>query len=217
MLFMLLSGKPAVTLCSFFIAAAVLLTGGQYSAALHYGGAFGGLFLYYYAAVHILPSLQSSVFLMIGMIAFILQRIIPFLMLGTAIKKQKNLSEITTALAKCRCPKGILLSIAVMFRHFTSLKDDFVTIVEAMKLKGIDTSWKGMLLHPLRMLEYILVPMLFRSLGTAEEFSCAALVKGIEHQADRSTYFDVKIRKRDVLFFVLSLMALGMSTAIDLF
>lgn len=216
MVFMLLSGKPEVTLLSFFIAVIVLITGRQYYTLIRYTIAFGVLYFYYYAVTHMqIPILREPIFFIIAIIAFIIQRIIPFMMLGSAIKEQKNLSEITTALEKCRLPKGVILSIAVMLRHFTSLSEDFFTIVEAMKLKGIGTSWKGIIFHPLRMLEYLLVPMLFRSLHKAEEFSCAALVKGIENTNCRSAYFDVKIRKKDILFSVITIMAFILSITIN--
>ena len=176
---------------------------------MRYGVIFIGLYFYYHIITYAqIPFLRNSIFIVLGIIAFIIQRIIPFLMLGTAIKKQKNLSEITTALERCRLPKGIILSISVMFRNFASLKEDFFTISDAMKLKGIDTSRKGIVCHPFRMLEYIFVPMLFRSLRTAEEFSCAALVKGIENKNRRSSYFDVRIRKKDIIISVIAVAML---------
>ena len=129
MVFMLLSGKAEVTLLSFFVAVIVLIAGRQYYILIRYAITFGVLYFYYYAVTHMQISiLRAPIFFIIGIIAFIIQRIIPFMMLGSAIKEQKNLSEITTALEKCRLPKGIILSIAVMFRHFTSLKEDFFTI-----------------------------------------------------------------------------------------
>ena len=85
------------------------------------------------------------------------------------------------------------------------------------KLKGIDTSWRGILLHPIRMLEYVVVPMLFRSLRTAEEFSCAALVKGIEHPGHRSSYFDVRLRPLDGLLSAAAVLSLLVSMQIRVF
>lgn len=107
--------------------------------------------------------------------------------------------------------------MTVMLRYFPSMKNDFLTIIEAMKLKGIDTSWRGVLFHPLRMLEYVIVPMLFRSLRTSEELSCAALVKGIENQGQRSSYFDVRIKGIDVVFSSSAFVMLLMSVKLHLF
>lgn len=218
MTFMLLSGRAEVTLVSFVIASMVLIISGLYMTIVRCAIVFTTLFLYYFTITHSNNfEFQCSLLSVIGIIAFIIQRIIPFMMLAIAIKERKNLSEITTALGRCRLPKEIILSITVMLRYFPSMKTDFMTIVEAMKLKGIDTSWRGVLFHPFRMLEFIIVPMLFRSLRTSEEFSCAALVKGIENQGQRSSYFDVRIKEIDIIFSSIAFVALIASTKLNLF
>ena len=218
MLFMLLSGKAAVTLIAFVIAGTVLIVFGLYTTVIRCTMVFVVLFLYYFAIAHSNGSVfQGTLLSVIGIIAFIIQRIIPFLMLAIAIKERKNISEITTALGRCRLPKGIIISMTVMLRYFPSMKNDFLMIIEAMKLKGIDTSWRGILFHPLRMLEFVIVPMLFRSLRTSEELSCAALVKGIENQGQRSSYFDVRIKGIDVVFSSSAFIMLLISVKIHLF
>ena len=218
MLFMLLSGKAAVTLIAFVIAGTVLMVFGLYSTVIRCTIVFAVLCLYYFAIAHSNGSVfQGTLLSVIGIIAFIIQRIIPFLMLAIAIKERKNISEITTALGRCRLPKGIIISMTVMLRYFPSMKNDFLMIIEAMKLKGIDTSWRGILFHPLRMLEFVIVPMLFRSLRTSEELSCAVLVKGIENQGQRSSYFDVRIKGIDVVFSSSAFVMLLMSVKLHLF
>lgn len=217
MFFMLLSGKPEVTLISFIIASVMLLISGLYITVIQYTIIFAALFIYCLVITYSDNSFfHGFLFSMIGIIAFITQRIIPFLMLASIIKK-KNLSEITTALERCKLPKEIILSTTVTLRYFPSIRNDFLTIVDAMKLKGIDTSWRGALFHPLRMLECIIVPMLFRSLKTSEEFSCAALVKGIENQGRRSSYFDVRIKRIDLVFSLTAILLLIASARLDLF
>ena len=218
MLFMLLSGKATVTLIAFVIAGTVLMVFGLYATVIRCTIVFAVLFLYYFAITHSNGSVfQGTLLSVIGIIAFIIQRIIPFLMLAIAIKERKNISESTTALGRCRLPKGIIISMTVMLRYFPSMKNDFLMIIEAMKLKGIDTSWRGILFHPLRMLEFVIVPMLFRSLRTSEELSCAALVKGIENQGQRSSYFDVRIKGIDVVFSSSAFIMLLISVKIHLF
>ena len=218
MIFMLISGKAEVTLCSFIIAAAVPVITGLYGVLLCYTVLFAGLFSYYQLILHVhVPVFQSAVFSVIGIVAFIVQRIIPFMLLGTVIKKQKNISEITMALECMRLPRGIILSIAVMFRYFPSIKDDFFIIIDSMKLKGLYTSKRSAMLHPIRTMEFIIVPMLFKSLKTAEELSCAALVKGIENTGKKTSYFDVRIRSVDLIFSFAALAILAASTSVKLF
>ena len=218
MVFMLVSGKPEVTLSSFILAAAVPVITGLYGVLLCYTVLFAGLFSYYQLILHVhVPVFQSAVFSVIGIVAFIVQPIIPFMLLGTVIKKQKNISEITMALERMRLPRGIILSIAVMFRYLPSIKDDFFIIIDSMKLKGLYTSKRSAMLHPIRTMEFIIVPMLFKSLKTAEELSCAALVKGIENTGKKTSYFDVRIRSVDLIFSFAALAILAASTSVKLF
>ena len=218
MICMLISGKPEVTLSSFILAAAVPVITGLYGVLLCYTLLFAGLFVYYQFIFHsAIPLFHSAVFSVIGVFSFIVQRIIPFMLLGTVIQKQKNISEITTALERMHLPKGIILSIAVMFRYFSSIKDDLFIIIDSMKLKGLYTSKRSAMLHPIRTMEFIIVPMLFKSLKTAEELSCAALVKGIENTGHKTSYFDVKLRLVDLIFSFSALAILTASTSVKLF
>lgn len=218
MLFFLLSGKPEVVAAAFLLSGTVLFLAELYAALIRYTVLFTALFLYYHVITNLRISfLQGTLFSVLGVAAFIIQRILPFLMLAVMIRDRKNISEITASLERCRLPKGIILSMTVMLRHFPSMKEDLRIIIEAMKLKGIDTSWRGVLLHPIRMLEYVVVPMLFRSLRTAEEFSCAALVKGIEHPEHRSSYFGVRLRPLDGLLFTAAVLSLLVSMQVHVF
>lgn len=218
MIFMLISGKPEITFAAFMLAAAVPVITGLYSVLLCYTLLFAGLFAYYQFIFHsAIPLFHSAVFSVIGVFSFIVQRIIPFMLLGMVIQKQKNISEITTALERMRLPKGIILSIAVMFRYFPSIKDDFFIIIDAMKLKGLYTSKRAAIIHPIRTMEFVLVPMLFKSLKTAEELSCAALVKGIENAEHKTSYFDVRLRAADAVFLLAAITLLTASTNIKLF
>ena len=218
MVFMLISGKPEVTLSSFIVAAAVPVITGLYGALMCYAILFAVLFSYYQLIFHLkLPVLHSAFFSVIGILAFIVQRIIPFMLLGTVIQKQKNISEITMALECMRLPRGVILSIAVMFRYFPAIKDDFLVIIDSMKLKGLYTSKCAAILHPIRTMEFVLVPMLFKSLKTAEELSCAALVKGIENTGKKTSYFDVKLRPVDAVFSLAAITVLTASMYAKLF
>ena len=218
MVFMLISGKPEVTLSSFIVAAAVPVITGLYGVLLCYAFLFAGLFVYYQFIFHsAIPLFHSAVFSVIGVFSFIVQRIIPFMLLGTVIQKQKNISEITTALERMHLPKGIILSIAVMFRYFPSIKDDLFIIIDAMKLKGLYTSKRAAVIHPIRTMEFIIVPMLFKSLRTAEELSCAALIKGIENTGKKTSYFDVRLRPVDAVFSLAAIIVLMASMYAKLF
>jgi len=86
-----------------------------------------------------------------------------------------------------------------------------------MKLKGLYTSKRSAMLHPIKTMEFIIVPMLFKSLRTAEELSCAALVTGIENTGKKTSYFDIKLRPVDTVFSLAAITVLTASTSVKLF
>ena len=86
-----------------------------------------------------------------------------------------------------------------------------------MKLKGLYTSKCAAIFHPIRTMEFIIVPMLFKSLKTAEELSCVALVKGIENTGKKTSYFDVKLRPVDAVFSLAAITVLTASMYAKLF
>lgn len=148
-----------------------------------------------------------AVILVPEMIAFIALRIYPFVVLGIALKQSMNIAEITTALSRLHLHKGVILSIVVMIRYLPAMKDDFRVIVDAMRLRGIPISLGYVVRHPMKAIEYFVVPMLFRSEKITEEFSGAALVKGYEYSGARTSYFDVRMGGKDGAMIVLSTLA----------
>ena len=86
-----------------------------------------------------------------------------------------------------------------------------------MKLKGLYTSKRAAVIHPIRTMEFIIVPMLFKSLRTAEELSCAALIKGIENTGNKTSYFDVRLRPVDAVFSLIAVAVLTVSTSVTVF
>ena len=70
------------------------------------------------------------------------------------------------------------------------------------------------MLHPLKAIEYLIVPMLFRSEKITEEFSGAALVKGYEAGVRRTSYFDVRMAAKDWAMLVLSTASLILCVAV---
>lgn len=144
------------------------------------------------------------------LIAFIALRIYPFVMLGIALKKSTNIAEITTALTRLRLHRGIILSIVVMIRYLPAMKDNFRVIVDAMRLKGIPVSLGYVVRHPMKAIEYFVVPMLFRSEKITEEFSGAALVKGYEYSGTRTSYFDVRMGGKDWAMIFLAPLAFAL-------
>ena len=82
------------------------------------------------------------------------------------------------ALQKMHVPNVLLVPLAVLFRFFPTLVQDFKSIRQAMRFRGISLSAGSVLLHPLQSAEYFLIPLLMSAEKTATELSATGWFAG---------------------------------------
>ena len=205
---LIFSGRQEVLILSFVLSILVFATIGSMAQTVKVILGFLALLVLQYGAELLRGTdLPRGLIFVPQLIVFIALRIYPFVVLGIAIKRSTNIAEITTALTRLRLHRGIILSIVVMIRYLPAMKDDFRVIVDAMRLKGIPVSLGYVMRHPMKAIEYFVVPMLFRSEKITEEFSGAALVKGYEYSGTRTSYFDVRMGGKDWAMIFLAPLA----------
>lgn len=213
MVFLIVSGSEAVLLCSFALSAVALADTGAWRRTAKYSVGFAALAAVQYAIGMVLEAgVQNAAVFLLQMVLFLALRVYPFVGLGFALKEGKNIAEITTALDRLHLHSGVVLSIVVMIRYLPAMAADFRVILDAMRLRGIPISLKFVALHPMKAIEYLIVPMLFRSEKITEEFSGAALVKGYASGARRTSYFDVRMTAKDMAMLVISTASLVLCT-----
>ena len=209
-LFLIISGKQEVLLLSFLIAIAAVADMKDFELMAKLVVGFILLQIVHYGLIRVYQARwQASFILLLEIVIFLAQRIYPFIVLGMVLKRSKNLGEITTSLCELRLHKGVILSLIVMIRYLPAIKDDFYVITAAMRIKGIPISFGYAISHPIKAIEYFIVPLLFRSMRTTEEFSGAALVKGYAFNGKRTSYFDVRMTEKDIVMIVLSTFSLA--------
>ena len=64
-------------------------------------------------------------------------------------------------------------------------------------------------IHPIRSLEFIIVPILFRSLRIAEELSTSVLLRGIENYKNRTNIYPLKFTKTDFVYGLCAAIAVA--------
>ena len=116
-----------------------------------------------------------------------------------------NSSQLISALEIIRLPKIFVIALSVTIRYIPTFGKEFEIIKEAMAVRGIKTT--GM--HPLKTLEYILVPQLFRCLSLSNQLTIAAITKGIEEPRRRSSYFQSKLGWADLTALGVLFIAYG--------
>lgn len=121
--------------------------------------------------------------------------IAPCILLALALFRCYNSTEIFASLEHLHLPKTFVLALALTLRYVPTFMSEFKLIREAMETRGIRIS----LTHPIKALEYFIVPQLFRCLALSNELTAASLCRGALSTACRARYFDLPFTYLDIL------------------
>ena len=131
-------------------------------------------------------------------------KIFPCLIVGTMVLQKTPVRELMVALRKWHIPQGLIIPLSVTVRYFPALKEETGYIRDAMKLRNI---------HGTQKIECLLVPTMISATTTAEELSAAAVTRGIENPAPKTSMIEMKFGVQDfvclaigVAFCVVSIM-----------
>lgn len=151
------------------------------------------LFLQYYIFPNG-PKILASSFTILVSYA---RKIFPCLIVGTLILQKTPVRELMVALRKCHIPQGLIIPLSVTIRYFPALKEEVGYIKDAMKLRNI---------HGMQKMECLLVPIMISATTTAEELSAAAVTRGIENPAHKTSMLVMKFGIQDYLCLAFGVM-----------
>ncbi|MDR1589977.1 MAG: energy-coupling factor transporter transmembrane protein EcfT [Oscillospiraceae bacterium] len=133
----------------------------------------------------------------IAMIMVCFRKIAPTLFFAGGLIATTKVGELVSAMQKVRIPKPIVITFAVTLRFFPTAREEFASIKDAMRLRGIGLTAGNILTRPLTVMECVLVPMMMRCATIAEELSAAAVTRGIEAAGKRGSVTVLKMRPPD--------------------
>ena len=109
---------------------------------------------------------------------------------------------------KLSIPQSILLILVVIIRFIPTISGELSNIKEAMKVRGFIGTGKKSFFHPLRTMEYVVVPLIFRSLKVGDELAAASIVRGIENPKKKESYYKTNMTKTDIIVLAVSICLL---------
>lgn len=146
---------------------------------------------------------QNMPVAMLSVILILMRKMLPIFLFASLLVSSTRVGEMVAALQKIRVPKNIIVPLAVVIRFFPTIQEEFASILDAMKVRGIRFSAKNLLMHPVLLLEYILVPMMLHLSVVSDELSAAAVTRGIDSAIPRTSYYEVRLGTADALFVLL--------------
>lgn len=143
------------------------------------------------------PFMSGFSFTLVSFVVLAIRKFLPCIILGKWILTTTEVSEFVAAMWKLRLPQTVVIPLSVVFRYFPTLKEEWMSIRGAMKLRGIHLSF-----------EHVLIPILMSAVNVSEELSAAALCRGLDNPGIHTCMNQVGFRTGDKL----SMLSLGILT-----
>lgn len=148
--------------------------------------------------------LHTSLLVWLGLIF----KCYPCCMLARIMIATTQIGEFMAAMAKWRVPRSVVIPVAIMFRYFPTVKEDWIHIKEAMALRGIGLSPWHFVKNPEAVIDALYLPVLVTASKTADELSASAITRGIENPGMRSSRLDIRMKLIDYVVIAVVAAAL---------
>lgn len=161
-------------------------------------------------SIYVLPMLKGTAHTSILVWLGLVFKCYPCCMLAGVIVGTTQISEFMAAMAKWNVPRTVVIPIAIIFRYFPTLKEDWGHISNAMALRGISFSPVCFFKNPSVVIDALYLPVLVTASKTADELSASAITRGIENPKRRTSRLDIRFKLTDVMvLFIFSLTFIG--------
>ncbi len=191
--------KPLTALIPFLL----LFTIGKWKQALSFTALFAVLFL---SEMFILPSMGKSGFLLLFFCG-LFGRLLPGVVMGYYTVSTTTVSEFIAAMERMHLTPKLIIPLAVMFRFFPTVMEEYHDIGDAMRMRGIRLGGK----KTSKMLEYRFIPMMICSVKIGEELSAASLTRGLGAPIKRTNICEVGFYKIDLFLILFCILMLGLN------
>ena len=93
-------------------------------------------------------------------------------------------------------------------RDFSLFPNDQSAIKTAMKMRGIEFSFKNIVTRPSETIVHILVPLFISALNISDELAAAALCRGLDNPGAHTCMTQIRFRWYDIAFLLVVTFAL---------
>ena len=151
---------------------------------------FGFLLALQYTIFPAAPKFFTDTFSVLTIYA---RRVFSCAMIGAFVVKTTPMRYLILAMRKWRFPQKLVIPLSVTIRYFPAIREEVGHIRDAMKLRRISGAAKA---------EAYIVPLMFSAASTADELGAAAVTRGIENPAPKTSLIALRFRARDYVCIV---------------
>ncbi len=166
-----------------------------------------GMFILFvgYAFILISTLLESGIsYTLFSFMGFLIIKLVPTIVMGMYLMSSISISEFVAAMERMKIPQSFTIPMAVIFRFFPTLIQEFNRINEAIKIRGIRLGEYSMV----EVLEYRIVPLIISSVKIGDELSMSALTRGLTSTRERTNICCIGIRLVDIAIYLIFIVLL---------
>lgn len=152
---------------------------------------------------------NTTLALTIVSISYFVQKFVIAVMMIEFLKRKTSMPYVISAMQTMKFPNAVAIPFIVILRYMPTLREDYGYLKDSLKIRGIRTSGIEFFIHPIRSLEFMIVPILFRSIRVAEELSTSVLLRGIENYKNRTNIYPLKFTKIDAGYALFTVIAVS--------
>lgn len=151
-----------------------------------------------------LGALQLTGPVQVMLVAFLglVHKVYPCGVLSGIIIGNTKVGEFLSAMNRSHIPQKLVIPVAVMLRYVPTIREDWRYIKDAMRMRDVSPSLKGLVAHPAMTVECLYVPLMMAASKTADELTVAAVTRGIENPAPRTSYARIGFGAADAVMLL---------------
>ena len=178
---------------------ALFIISKKYFIALRYLLLYIGL---YCIELFVVPLLSGvTQFLVIGIVA-VFSHMLPGFIMGYFLITSTAVSEFVCAMERMKISQKIVIPFSVVFRFLPTIKEEYSSIRDAMKMRNVLTIKK-----PLQVIEYTIIPLMMSVVKIGEELSASALTRGLGGTAKRTNICSIGFGVWDFILIAISIFS----------
>lgn len=162
--------------------------------------------------IFVAPFVSGALLPLFLSIVKMVRLMLPIFLASALLIKTTTVSEFMVAFKKIHLPDKIIIPLSVMFRFIPTISEEWHSIRDAMRFRGIGVSAKSVVTKPMMTLEYVMIPLLMSTAAIADELAAASLSRGLDGGMARTCIADVRLRLQDYILLLLcgAVMVTGM-------
>ena len=152
------------------------------------------------------PILPETVEMLLSLPVVNIRSFFPLIMCIVLLYKNTRVSEMAASFTRMGAPKSVIVPIAVAVRYIPALKEEWLHIRDAMRMRNVTNGIRNPLKRLVCKIERYLVPLFVASIQSADELSAAAVTRGIDNPVKPSCRNYRPMGLRDYIVIVIAVL-----------